>query len=242
MRISRIYIQQPINAGSSLTLTDQAAHYLGKVLRLTPQTPITLFNSDGFEYSGIITALAKKHVEVNILEQISVNTESSLKTILGLGISRGERMDYAIQKSTELGISEIVPLFTEHGEVKLKGDRIEKRQAHWQQVAVSACEQSGRVVVPTVHRPRPLKEWIKTLECAEKLIFDASQAQSLSSEAPNGNVALLIGPEGGFSNKEISEARESGFAGIKLGPRILRTETAPVSVLSVLQYLWGDFN
>lgn len=241
MRISRIFIDQTIQTGSVVELSDQNSHYLIKVLRLSIEAEVILFNNDGFEYSGRLVNLSKKHAHVEIHQQLAPATESTLHTILGIGISRGERMDYAIQKSTELGVSEFVPLFTERGEVKLKGERLLKRQAHWQQVAISACEQSGRVIVPKVHQPILLTDWIKSLECAHKLVFDHRQSQALESSKPEGEIALLIGPEGGLSEKEVTAAKNNGFAGIKLGPRVLRTETAPVTVLSVLQYVWGDF-
>lgn len=241
MRLSRIFTDQPLAPTAIVVLGGQAAHYLSKVLRLKSGSAFILFNGDGFEYSARLLTLSKKQLQVEILEQLSSAAESPLRTILGLAISRGERMDYAVQKSTELGISEIVPIFTERGEVKLRGERMEKRQAHWQQVAVSACEQSGRVIVPTIHRPLPFRGWVNSITCTQKLIFDHRESQALPAKKPEGEIAILIGPEGGFSEPERETAKKAGFTGIKLGPRVLRTETAPVVVLSVLQYLWGDF-
>jgi 16S rRNA (uracil1498-N3)-methyltransferase len=165
--------------------------------------------------------------------------ESALRTVLGLGISRGERMDYAIQKATELGVTVIAPLFTEHCEVRLNEERREKRQEHWQQIAISACEQSGRVCVPEVLAPQALTAWVKSSPAELCLLFDQQQAATLGGSKSEGGVALLIGPEGGLAPAEIKLALDAGFKGIALGKRVLRTETAPVAALSVLQFLWG---
>jgi 16S rRNA (uracil1498-N3)-methyltransferase len=149
-------------------------------------------------------------------------------------------MDYAIQKSTELGVKVIAPLFTEYCEVKLDPERSEKRLAHWQQLAISACEQCGRVCPPRIEAPQALSNWLAATPPSLKLLLDHQQQEALPDTAPEEGVVLLIGPEGGFSEHEIALARRAGFRGIALGPRVLRTETAPVAALSVIQYLWGD--
>jgi len=239
MRVSRIFSRTPFGPDQSVRLEGQTAHYLGKVLRLTAGNALTLFNGDGLEYTAVIEAVAKHHVDVRLGSAIQPTTESPLHTVLGLGISRGERMDYAIQKSTELGVSRIAPLFTEHCEVRLNAERQDKRIEHWQQVAISACEQCGRVSVPEVLPPCSLPEFIR--QCSEevKLVFDLGEAATLGGPRPTGGVALLIGPEGGLAPDEIQLARSAGFLGVKLGPRVLRTETAPVAALAVLQHVWG---
>ncbi|MEX2365433.1 MAG: 16S rRNA (uracil(1498)-N(3))-methyltransferase, partial [Pseudohongiellaceae bacterium] len=158
-----------------------------------------------------------------------------------LGISRGELMDYVLQKSSELVVSCITPVFTEHCEVKLDPGRIGKRMSHWQQVIISACEQSGRSHVPRLQQPVALASWLNASGMPVKLVFDHQQGQSLSCLAPGQAIALLTGPEGGLSAAELEQAREAGFQGIRLGPRVMRTETAPVAALAVLQYLRGDF-
>jgi 16S rRNA (uracil1498-N3)-methyltransferase len=229
----------PLSANTPLTLTDDRAHYLGKVLRATPGTPLCLFNDSGFEYTATVSAVTKHEVLVAVEEGHDPGTESPLRTLLALGISRGERMDYAIQKSAELGVTRIQPLFTTHCEVKLDGSRQDKRIDHWQQVAISACEQSGRVKVPEVLPPLTLTAFVERCDAALKLLFDQAEALTLGGPAPAGEVALLIGPEGGLAPEEITLARQKGFVGIRLGPRILRTETAPVAALAVLQQLWG---
>lgn len=220
-------------------LESHSAHYLGKVLRLTVGDSVCLFCGDGLEYTATITSMDKHSVTLSTGDAAAPATESPLRSVLALGISRGERMDYAIQKSTELGVTEIVPLFTEHCEVKLQGERSDKRQAHWQQIAISACEQSKRVKVPMVHAPMTLEEWLKSEPEGLRLVLDHEEAGSLPGARPAEGVNLLIGPEGGLSPAEIRLAKQHGCMGIAFGKRVLRTETAPVVALSVLQYLWG---
>jgi 16S rRNA (uracil1498-N3)-methyltransferase len=242
MRISRIYTEQPLKQESQIKLTGQQAHYLSKVLRLKANARLILFNGDGYEYKSLITGIDKHTVLVDIQESTVANSESPLHSILGLGLSRGERMDIAIQKSTELGVTEIVPLFTEFSEVKLKGERLQKKIEHWQQVAISACEQSGRNQAPKVHPPQTLSSWCSNLDCELKLIFEPNAERPLPAQEKISHVALLIGPEGGFSEKEITHAANNSFNAVRLGPRILRTETAPIAALTSLQLLWGDFS
>jgi 16S rRNA (uracil1498-N3)-methyltransferase len=239
MRLSRVYTPQALASGSRISLDEQRSHYLGRVLRLGPGARVQLFNGDGREYPAEITAVSKKAVELQLGAALEPDTESPLHTVLGLGISRGERMDYAIQKSTELGVSVIVPLFTEHCEVRLDGERQDKRLEHWRGVAISACEQCGRVRPPLIETPRSLAEWVSSAPAGLKLLFDHTQQSALPAERPQQGVALLIGPEGGLAPGEITKALDAGFRGIALGKRIFRTETAPVAALSVLQYLWG---
>jgi 16S rRNA (uracil1498-N3)-methyltransferase len=240
MRVSRIYLQEPLIPAARLALPTQAAHYVGRVLRLSAGDELLLFNGDGRDYPARILDVDKRGVTVMVETALAVSTESSLQCTLGLGISRGDRMDYAVQKSTELGVTDIVPLFTAHGEVRLSGERAEKRRQHWQQVAISACEQCGRASIPRVHALQTLDQWLAGLQGGTRLIFDGHQQQSLTASRPEDPVSLLIGPEGGFSREEVALANARGFISVRLGPRVLRTETAPVVALSVLQYLWGD--
>jgi 16S rRNA (uracil1498-N3)-methyltransferase len=238
MRVSRLFTAAALTAHSTTELEGQSAHYLSKVLRLGTGDQLRLFCGDGLEYAATIAAVGKHGVTLTLGDATTPATESALTTVLALGISRGERMDYAIQKSTELGVSAIVPLFTAHCEVKLQGERSDKRQAHWQQVAISACEQSGRVKVPVVHAPLTLEQWLQSEPAGLRLVLDHEESGRLDGTRPSG-VNLLIGPEGGLSGDEISLAKARGFSGIALGKRVLRTETAPVAALSILQYLWG---
>ena len=239
MRISRVYTNETLSSGATVILTGNAAHYLGKVLRLDVGAELILFNGDGREYPATAISISKNAIEVSLGPPQTPNTESSLRTVLGIGISRGERMDLVVQKSTELGVSEIVPLFTEHCEVKLNAERQEKRVEHWQQVAISACEQTGRVIIPVIRMPQKIAEWIESPGAGLKLLCDHNETGKLDGARPQGGIALLIGPEGGLSDSEISKARAAGFTGINLGNRVLRTETAPITALSILQYLWA---
>lgn len=240
MRVSRLFTPQALEPGSETSLDAEASHYLLRVLRLPVGAPLLLFNGDGSEYSAELSAAGKKQATVRVLGKHAVHTESQLHTVLGLGLSRGERMDLAIQKSTELGVNRVVPLFTEHCEVKLDDARAEKRLAHWRQVAISACEQCGRVIPPQIEAPWKLEDWLQASPAGLKLVCDQRQAQGLPEQAPAEGVVLLIGPEGGLSDREVAQARAAGFQGLALGPRVFRTETAPVAALSVIQYLWGD--
>lgn len=238
MRISRIFCSASLGSGIELVLEGQTAHYLVNVLRLGAGAALVLFNGDGSEYTATVTRVDKKTCTVLPGAQSRPAVESALHTVLGLGISRGERMDYAIQKATELGVNVIAPLFTEHCEVRLSAERKEKRQEHWRQIAVSACEQSGRVCVPEILAPQELDAWVQSSRADLRLVLDHQQSDALGGARP-GSVALLIGPEGGLAPDEIRLALAAGFKGIALGKRVLRTETAPVAALSVLQYLWG---
>ena len=173
-------------------------------------------------------------------ETFAGQVESPLAIHLGQGLSRGERMDWAIQKATELGVTEITPIMSERCEVRLKDERADKRLAHWRQVAISACEQCGRSRVPVIHPPVLLSDWIKTTEADLKLVLHPV-SEPLASHAKPSRLAFLIGPEGGLTDNEIDLAQAAGYQPARLGPRVLRTETAPVVALAVAQQLWGDF-
>ncbi|GGD12440.1 16S rRNA (uracil(1498)-N(3))-methyltransferase [Halopseudomonas salina] len=239
MRVSRFHLDAPMDAGEH-QLDGDLAHYIGRVLRLAPGAAIQVFNGSGQEWPGEVIEVAKKQVTVRLDPAIPGLPESALKVHLGQAMSRGERMDWAIQKAVELGANQITPLFTERCEVKLQGERADKRQAHWQQIAVSACEQCGRSVVPKVHPPTSLDVWLDDLQADLKLVLHHRTEQSLESLQRPDELALLIGPEGGLSREEIERAQKSGFKPARFGPRVLRTETAPVTALTLAQYLWGD--
>jgi 16S rRNA (uracil1498-N3)-methyltransferase len=179
-------------------------------------------------------------VRVELRESFAGLAESPLRLHLGQGLSRGERMDWAIQKATELGAARITPIVSERCEVRLKDERADKRTAHWRQIAISACEQCGRSVLPQIDAPVSLAEWLQATEADLKLVLHPV-AEPLASHARPGSLAFLIGPEGGLSDAEVEQARAAGFHAARLGPRVLRTETAPVVALSVAQQLWGDF-
>ncbi len=183
--------------------------------------------------------MGKKAVRVQLHETLPGLAESRLQIHLGQGLSRGERMDWAIQKATELGATQITPVISERCEVRLKDERADKRLAHWRQIAISACEQCGRSVIPIIHPPQLLADWL-AIEADLKLVLHPV-AEPLESHAAPATLAFLIGPEGGLNDAEVEQARTAGFQPARLGPRVLRTETAPVVALSVAQQLWGDF-
>lgn len=239
MRQSRLFTEQPLQAGGRAELQGQSAHYLAHVLRLGAGDRVWLFNGDGADYDAEVSRIGKHDVQLQVGAVRTVATESPLHTVLGLGISRGERMDFAIQKSTELGVSVIAPLFTERCEVKLQGERSDKRSAHWRQVAISACEQCGRARIPLLLPPTALDLWLGAAPGERRFVLDHEEQGTLGGSRPGGGVCLLIGPEGGLAPAEIAAAKAAGFSGLALGPRVLRTETAPLAVLAVLQYLWG---
>lgn len=243
MRNPRIFVTQPLSAGSTVPLDEKAAHHVGKVLRMQRGQPLVLFNGDGHDYPAELTDVSKKSVQARILEQVVVSSESPLKIVLGQVISKGDRMDYAVQKSVEMGVETIVPLVSERCDVRLKGDREDKRVSHWQGVAVSAAEQCGRARVPRVEPVMTLEDWfVFSQSCDRKLVLHHRTHQSLASLGPPvQGLAMLIGPEGGLTADEITRAEQAGFTATALGPRVLRTETAPVAAIALCQYLWGDF-
>ena len=207
---------------------------------MRPGDQLVLFNGDGHEYLAELTEVAKRSATATIIRADKPARTSPLKITIGQSVSRGERMDYAVQKTTELGMSTLVPLFSERCEVKLNTERQEKRRQHWQQVAISACEQSLRCDVPDIAEPLQLSEWVKAVDADLKLVLHHHSEQPLGEYRTPESVALLIGPEGGLTEAEVALALEHGFKPVTFGPRVFRTETAPVAALSVLQYLWGD--
>ena len=239
MSLPRFFVAAPLALGLH-DLPEAQAHYLSRVLRLNVGAAVQLFDGSGQEYRGELTCVTKKTVQVSLQECLDGLPESSLHIHLGQGLSRGERMDWAIQKATELGVAEITPLFTERCEVRLNDERAQKRLEHWQQIAISACEQCGRSKVPVIHSPQSLKDWQTRVEADLKLLLHPV-AQPLTEHATPSSLAFLIGPEGGLTEDEVTQASQFGFQPARLGPRVLRTETAPVVALSVAQQLWGDF-
>jgi len=241
MRIPRIFTPFPLSSGASIELDENAFSHAVRVLRLKQGDSLILFNGEGGEFEAELIEVQKKRASARINQFHNKDCESPLRIILGQCISRGEKMDYTIQKAVELGVTEIVPLFSERCGVKLNQERLEKRLRHWRSVIISACEQSGRNRIPTLHPAMALSAWQQQLYTSLNLVLDPTATNSLGSLAkPEKGVALLIGPEGGLSNNEIKNAVKHGFNGIRLGPRILRTETAGLTALSMIQQLWGD--
>ena len=240
---TRLHIAAEFGVNSTLQLDADQARYLSRVLRLRVGDSLVVFDGLGSEYSASITSLGKSNATLLVDEATVATTESDLKVHLVQGVSRGERMDFVVQKATELGVKRITPVLTEFGVVRLDATRAEKRREHWQKVAASACEQCGRVRLPLIDAPLPLKHWFgnKAERVDTELILKPGAATPLTRiEAPKTKVCVLIGPEGGFSDGEFEDAAIAGFRAVSLGPRVLRTETAAVATLAVLQSLWGD--
>lgn len=242
MRIPRIYYPDSIPLEEEFTLTDEAGHHIATVLRLKPNHPIVLFNGDGNEYSAQIISVQRRKVIVEADACLSIDKESPLHLHLGQGVSKGDRMDIVLQKSVELGVSEITPVITERCAVKLDESRWEKKLNQWQKIVIGACEQSGRNTLPTLHAPVTLNQWLASSTMSSRLVLAPGAEQSLVRQPYNTHgYRLLIGPEGGLSEAEIHLANENGYQSVSLGPRILRTETAALSSLSILQAQHGDF-
>lgn len=239
MRLSRFFIDAPLALGQH-ELPETQAHYIGRVLRHAVGDAVQLFDGSGNEFLGELIEVGKKNVRVELRETFAGLVESPLHIHLGQGLSRGERMDWAIQKASELGANAITPIVSERCEVRLKDERADKRMAHWRQVAISACEQCGRSVIPVIHPPLALADWLEQTEAESKLVLHPV-AEPLASHDKPQSLAFLIGPEGGLADAEVTQAKNAGFHAARLGPRVLRTETAPVVALSVAQQLWGDF-
>ncbi len=240
MRVPRIYHTSPISVAGPLTLDERAARYLAQVLRLQLNNSVIVFDGCGGEWRAVITQLSKKSLQLELQEFFPANRSSSLDIHLGIGLSRGERMDWIVQKATELGVGAITPLLTERCEVKLLGERLAKRLQHWRGVSISACEQSGLNVLPELNKPTSSVEWAAQNNADLKLVLHPEAGQNLEPDTTPESVLLAVGPEGGFTDQEVQQLTVADFTALRLGERVLRTETAPLAALSILQYRWGD--
>lgn len=240
MRITRFYCSELNETDELFTLPDAAHRHAVQVLRLRQGDALRVFNGRGFERDAVLETVAKRESSVRLLSQVSASNESSLTITLLQGISRGERMDYALQKAVELGVTRIIPVMTERCNVQLSGGRDEKRWAHWQGVVVSACEQSGRSVLPELSTVMPLEDSLLENKLGCRLVLDPLAETGFRTLEKQENITLLVGPEGGLSEPEIQRAVSLGYQSVRFGPRILRTETASVAALAVVQTLWGD--
>ncbi len=241
MRIPRVYQQAKLASGETYGLSKEAAHHLVNVLRMKVGQSVRLFNGEGGSYLARITGLGKNGVNVNIGNFLDDGVESSLAITLVQGISRGKQMDLTLQKAVELGVNRIVPVQTEYSQSKMDAERQLRREEHWQGVIISACEQCGRNTLPVIERVQLLQEWLAGKTDTLSLILHPRAEITLAEirDRPE-HVILLAGPEGGFSDQEFDLALDAGYRGIKLGPRILRTETAALVALAACQTLWGD--
>ncbi len=223
-----------------MILPETVHRHAVQVLRLRVGAEIRLFDGDGLEFEAILTVADRKRSEVELGQQLHNNAESPLNITLLQGISRGERMDFAIQKAVELGVTKIVPVITERCNVQLKSDRAEKRHLHWQGIMTSACEQSGRAFLPVLGDIVDLHAAMNKTNDSLRLVLDPQAQNSFKDLQQTSQLTLLIGPEGGLSDEEIDAAINNGFTAVQFGPRILRTETASTAALAVVQSLWGD--
>jgi 16S rRNA (uracil1498-N3)-methyltransferase len=244
MRVSRLHVDATLAIGDRIALPEAAVGHLVRVLRADIGDACVLFNGNGNDYDARITAIGKRNVEVEILGARALDNESPLRITLLQALARGEKMDWILQKATELGVAAVIPVESERSEVKLDGERVGKRVVHWQSVIIAACEQSGRAVVPAIAPPQPLANALRELpqSPALRLLLDprASHALAAVDEHSRRELVLAIGPEGGWSPRDHELLRMAGFEGMRLGPRILRTETAGIAAMAVLQSRLGD--
>lgn len=239
----RLFVDQPIIENTVLEIEEDQARYVGRVLRLRPKDKLTLFNGQGGEYPAIIQSFTRKGLRVAIGARVEHDTNSNLSIHLLQGISRGDRMDTVAQKATELGVARITPLITTYSVVKMPKDRAKKRLQRWRGILTNACEQCGRNTLPIIDEPISFADWLSNNEhpTGERLILNPNAPAPLSSVPDiSRNVTVLIGPEGGFSDNETELAVARQFTNVRLGPRILRTETAALAMLAALQTLHGD--
>ncbi|MDO9168213.1 MAG: 16S rRNA (uracil(1498)-N(3))-methyltransferase [Methylobacter sp.] len=249
MRISRLYTPAPLITGKLIELDDDNGHYVRTVLRLKKDAEVILFNGQGGEYLCTVSEVSRKAVLIAVEQWIDRSVESPLQVILGLGISRGDRMDLTVQKAVELGVNQITPLLTERCLVQFKGEKKPQRLLHWQKIVQHAAEQSGRTTLPALPEVELLQNWVGKQQ-GLKVFLDPYAETTLTELKPetmkacperSRRVTLLTGPEGGFSDQERELAKASGFIPVRLGARILRTETASIAALAAVQLLWGDF-
>ncbi|MDS4020498.1 MAG: 16S rRNA (uracil(1498)-N(3))-methyltransferase [Candidatus Competibacter sp.] len=270
MRTPRLYLPVPLMAGAMAPLDGDAFSHAVRVLRLEPGAPLVLFDGSGGAFAAILAEIGKRDALARVTEALPGEVESPLPVVLVQGVSRGEKMDYTLRKAVELGVVAIQPVFAERGGVHLAGERLERKTQHWRRIVIGACEQCGRNRLPELGEPLPLADWLSRLASADlsgasrhsslplsrdvpegwenpqgqglRLLLDPLADRGLRGlQPPSGPVTVLIGPEGGLSPAEIARARAAGFTSVRLGPRILRTETAGVAVLAAVQALWGDW-
>lgn len=240
MRIPRIFHSQVLVPNTSIVLDGNAGRHVAKVLRLGNGAPLRLFDGQGGEFNALIKEIGKREVIVTVGEHRAIEVESPLKVTLAQGISKGERMDFTIQKAVELGVQRIVPLDTERSVVNLKGERRDKKLDHWHGVIISACEQCGRNTLPELLPMQSLNSWLAIPQAGTGLLLDHRAHGTVTTLEKPTAFTLLIGPEGGLSETERTKAYEAGYTGLCLGPRVLRTETAALTALAALQSQWGD--
>lgn len=240
-RIPRLYCKTPLAPGKEIDLPDGPARHAVRVMRLIRGDRVILFNGDGHDYDAELTLAARSGARARIVAAGPIEPPPALALHLALGVSRGQRMDFALQKATELGVTRCTPLFTTRSVVQLKDERLEQRRAHWHQVTIAACEQSGRRRLPVLDPPQTFSSWIESWQ-GQGVLLDPDADNSLTELSPPAEkLTLLVGPEGGLTPEERMLAEKQGLRGVRLGPFILRTETAPLAAIAAIQALWGNF-
>ena len=243
MRVPRVFIDQKVVPGDSIFLSIDKTHHILHVLRLHVGDQVKLFNNSGFEFIAKIIEVKKKAIRVEVGESSQCENESPLEIALYLAVSRGPHMDFSIQKAVELGVKVIIPIISEFSNVKLTGNRVDNKITHWEKIIIGAAEQCGRNTLAELQSPMTFNESIHLDNNSKKLILHPGVGQTMSKiNIKNSKLALMIGPEGGFSDEEFQKALDNNYIPVNLGPRILRTETAVVCSLSNAQQLWGDLN
>ncbi len=242
MRISRIFTEQGLAPDSELQLEQRAAHYLVRVLKLRPGDVLVLFNGDGFDYAAELISVNRDALTVRVNTRLPAAAESPLRLTLVQAVGKGDRMDYSLQKATELGVAQVQPVFSTRTEVRLQGARLDKRMSHWRGVLVAACEQSGRATLPLLADALSLDEWLDRSSGEVRYVLDPRAERCLAGcEKPGPAATVVIGPEGGFTEQEMQRLVLAGVTAVSLGPRVLRTESAGPAAITVLQTLYGDF-
>jgi len=237
MRLTRVYVDAALEPGSSLELPASAAGHLARVLRLRPGAAVTLFNGQGGEHAASIAQVHGNKVTIAVGEHQAIERESPFPLTLAQGVSRGERMDLVVQKATELGVSRLVPVLTERSVVRLDEEQSDRKSSHWRAIAIAACEQCGRNRLPEVRLPAPLREFLRQPpgDSVRLLLSPEAERRIEDVARPAGGATVLIGPEGGLSEEEQALAESAGYTAVNLGPRVLRTETAAIAALTLLQ-------
>lgn len=246
MKYPRFFSPQPLSVGARVDLSESAARHAARVLRLKEEDCLTLFDGSGGEYVARIARIGRDNVAADVMQWNDVERESPIDITLIQALQSGEKMDLTVQKAVELGVTRIVPVASQRSVVRLEGDRAQRRVAHWRGVAASACEQCGRNRVPEVSALEGLRSWLARPASGGtvRLLLDPRSVNALGSlplPLADSGIELLIGAEGGLSPDEMDLAVRAGFVGVRLGPRVLRTETAGLAALAAIQCLWGDF-
>lgn len=240
MRLTRVFIDGDLQAGQRLTVDGSAGNHIVRVLRSRVGDQLTVFNGRGGEHGAAIDEIRRDTVLLNVLEHRAAERESTFDLTLAQGISRGERMDWVVQKATELGVTRIVPVFTERSVVHLDASQAAKKVLHWRGIAIAACEQCGRNVVPVINQPMTVYEFLEKGVNGAALLLSPGAPLRISDVHADAGATVLIGPEGGLAQVEQDAALRTGFTAVRMGPRVLRTETAAVCALTLLQQKFGD--